>query len=194
MLVWRNDEREGQNDMSDFQDVGDFHRKFQLPNVPDRDVCREHAPVPTLIDRQAAIFRLKFLTEELMELTSGVIADDLPEIADALIDLVYVAHGTAHLYGLPWEELWHEVQTANMLKVRCKIGHVFDGKGDSVLNRCGHEDALDVVCGRPAVEHSKRGSVLDVIKPEGWEKPDIKGILESHQWNGPITHDHEGTK
>jgi predicted HAD superfamily Cof-like phosphohydrolase len=75
-------------------------------------------------------------------------------MADALIDLVYVAMGTAHLLGLPWEALWNEVQIANMRKVRAAA------------------DASD----------SKRGSAFDVVKPPGWQPPNIKRILENYGW------------
>ena len=40
---------------------------------------------------------------------------------DALIDLTYVAMGTAYMMGLPWQDLWDEVQRANMSKVRAKF-------------------------------------------------------------------------
>lgn len=38
--------------------------------------------------------------------------------ADALVDLVYFALGTAVMLGLPWQQLWDDVHRANMSKVR----------------------------------------------------------------------------
>lgn len=45
-------------------------------------------------------------------------AQHLGNQADALVDLVYIALGTAHMLGLPWDWLWDDVQRANMAKVR----------------------------------------------------------------------------
>jgi predicted HAD superfamily Cof-like phosphohydrolase len=62
--------------------------------------------------------RIAFLQEELDELRAAAAANDLAGQADALVDLVYVAKGTALMLGLPWEELWTVVQRANMAKTR----------------------------------------------------------------------------
>lgn len=55
-------------------------------------------------------------------------AQDIDEQADALIDLVYVAKGTAVMMGLPWDMLWDDVQRANMSKEAGvgKRGHLVD--------------------------------------------------------------------
>jgi predicted HAD superfamily Cof-like phosphohydrolase len=127
-----------------YNDVGSFHKKFDLPVA---------GGAPHIVPHRIALFRLMFLQEELMELTKGVMKDDLPAIADALVDLVYVALGTAHYYGLPWEALWDEVQRANMKKERAAA----DGS------------------------NSSRENGLDVIKPKGWEPPDISGILDRYR-------------
>jgi len=52
--------------------------------------------------------------------------------------------------GLPWQVLWNEVQRANMTKQRAS------------------SDGSD----------SKRRTSLDVVKPPGWQPPDVAGILE----------------
>ncbi len=85
---------------------------------------------PTTIPTYMMVERIKFLKEELDELTTATKHQDLPEIADALVDLVYVAKGTALMLGLPWEQLWDEVQRANMDKVRgtTKRGMEFDAQ------------------------------------------------------------------
>lgn len=56
------------------------------------------------------------LDEELTELKAAHRQDDLAGIADALVDLVYVAKRLAVTAGLPWTPLWQEVQAANMQK------------------------------------------------------------------------------
>ena len=94
-------------------------------------------------------YRVGFLHEELDELCLSYEDSDLEGCADALIDLVYVAMGTALMMGLPWEKLWNEVQRANMAK------------------RLAKPDGSD----------SKRGSPLDVVKPPGWVGPDHSAAL-----------------
>lgn len=131
---------------TDFSDVGDFHRKFDLEAVP------SERP-PRLITPELQEFRLKFLQEELDELQLGYEQQDLEKIADALVDLVYVALGTAHLHGLPWGALWAEVQRANISKVRATHA-----------------------------SQSLRGSTFDVVKPPGWRPPNVRQVLEHHGW------------
>lgn len=129
--------------MTNFEDVSRFHEKFELPvaNGEIRQLPQD------LLD-----FRVRFLKEELAEFVSAMPSWTTPadhaKMFDALLDLVYVALGTAHLLGYPWEQGWNLVQAANMAKVR----------------------AL-----RP--EDSKRGSAWDVVKPPGWTAPDIEGLL-----------------
>lgn len=130
--------------MSNFSDVGDFHERFDLPRS-DRPGAK-----PTMTDDATLDFRVKFMQEELDEFVQCRGEEDLAGMFDALLDLTYVAMGTAHLMGLPWQRGWDEVQRANMTKVRAQA------------------DGSD----------SKRGSSLDVVKPEGWRPPDIQGVLD----------------
>lgn len=92
----------------EFRDVRDFHHKFGQLWYDE----------PGFISPELARQRHNFLQEELDELHTAMKANDLAGIADALVDLVYVAKGTAGMYGLPWEALWDDVQRANMAKVR----------------------------------------------------------------------------
>lgn len=145
--------------MTNFDDVGSFHELFELP-FTGPDAVPHH-----IDDQQLVLFRLKFLLEELNELIDGYALDrltllpvpertpNLPGIADALVDLVYVALGTAHLHGLPWDELFREVHRTNMTKVRAR--HAAD---------------------------STRASAFDVVKPPGWQPPKITKILVKHGW------------
>lgn len=152
-------------DNSEFGDVGNFHLKFGLPVSEDK---------PQNVSRELWKFRLNFLLEELMELMEAVggrfVVDenhelvridivesqpiDHPQAFDSLIDLVYIAYGTAHLAGYPWHQGWAEVQEANMAKERAAI----DGS------------------------NSKRGSSFDVVKPEGWRAPEIDRLLWVRGW------------
>lgn len=148
--------------MRDFNDVGEFHKKFGLPSVAHCPICQRRGgqmPGPREVPADLLDFREKFLGEELLEFRTGMAEGDMGQMADALVDLVYVALGTAHLLGLPWEELWDDVQRANMSKVRAA----------------------------PDGSDSKRGTAWDVVKPEGWEPPDTWAVLERYGWRKPET-------
>lgn len=123
---------------TNFDDVKAFHEKFGVPvgSSPHRFYSKEDF-----------LFRYGFMSEELFEFLTAHERDDLPGMADALIDLVYVAMGTAVWLGLPWQELWDEVQRANMSKVPAE--KMPDG-----------------------ARHS-----FDVRKPPGWEPPDVEGVI-----------------
>lgn len=93
--------------MSNYADVREFQTKFgQL--VGDK---------PRHLTRRKLNERIAQMQEELDEFIIAVDNDDIAEQADALIDLVYFALGTAAHMGLPWQALWVDVQRANMSKV-----------------------------------------------------------------------------
>ena len=94
--------------MSNYTDVRDFQLKFGML-VHDKPV---HLTLRKLNERRL------FMQEELNEFLTACVDQDLAGQADALIDLVYVALGTAISLGLPWEALWDDVQRANIGKVR----------------------------------------------------------------------------
>jgi len=126
------------------KDVFDFHGKFLVPM----------ATTPSFLDPESLEFRIKFLREEVEEFAVACAEGDLRNAADALVDLVYVALGTALMMGLPWRRLWDRVQIKNMAKRRAK------------------DDGSD----------SKRGSPLDVIKPPHWTPPDHTPDLGAGNW------------
>lgn len=95
-------------------DVADLHRKFSiLGDGPD-------GPAP--LTEKLAKERVQCMSEELREFAEAIEAGDFPGMADALVDLVYFAKGTAVMMGLPWAELWADVHRANVSKVR-GVGH-----------------------------------------------------------------------
>lgn len=99
-------------------DVLQFMLKFgQVPLRTDGNESFEFT-TPHHITERKAIERFKFMKEELEEFYEAAQSQNLAEMADALIDLVYVAKGTAHLMNLPWDDLWDDVHRANMAKVR----------------------------------------------------------------------------
>lgn len=132
-----------------FLDVQRFHVRFGVG---------PHLPTPHLPSHSIYKFRLKFLQEELKELEDAYAENDLPKYFDALLDLVYVALGTADLSSLPWQQGWDEVQRANMSKIRA-------GSVEESLQATG------------------RGHRLDVIKPPGWTPPDLRTVLIEAGWS-----------
>lgn len=147
-------------------DMAAFHEKFKLTyDGPPRDLSQE------LLQ-----FRTKFMVEELIEYAfpgvaapfneaaheevmrffnavSPLVPDDTAALAkrfDALIDLGYVALGTAYLHGFPFNEGWRRVQAANMLKVRAE-----------------------------RADQSMRGSTFDVVKPPGWKAPVLDDLVST---------------
>lgn len=158
--------------MSSIYDVRAFHDKFKL------SAARLDRPGFLPDDLQRV--RLNFLLEELMETawscgfeltvepdgTVGFRRDpgldgrvNLAEALDGLIDLVYVALGTADLMGFGnattgpglvtsrWWEGWRRVHRANMAKELVK-----------------------------SAKESKRGTTWDVKKPVGWRPPNLEDL------------------
>lgn len=95
-----------------FQDVQQFHAKFQVPLAGDT----------TLLEGEVLEFRSKFLQEELDEFVKAHDEGNLDDAIDALIDLAVVLYGTAQFMGISsdqWAEHWNEVHRRNMEKERC---------------------------------------------------------------------------
>ena len=73
---------------------------------------------PTHLSTRKACECVKHFEEELNELKGAIGEQDLAEMADALVDLVYLIKGMAIMMGLPWQDLWMDVHRANMSKER----------------------------------------------------------------------------
>lgn len=131
-----------------FNDVGEFHRKFGIPVFDPRKACA----IPSA---ETLEYRKKFLEEELQEYKDAVAAGDLAKALDALIDLAYVAFGTAHYFNAPFHQMWLEVQRANMDKV--------------LVTRDN--------CPPDKTYRADEGLVM---KPPGWIGPQHEKILEQH--------------
>jgi len=102
---------------SNFDDVRAMHAKFGMP-IGDE---------PKALDDSRYKFRRDFMWEELDEFDEAQLNWNLAGMADALVDLVWVAMGAAVEMGLPWQALWDEVGRANMRK---ELGH--NGRGTAV--------------------------------------------------------------
>lgn len=121
-----------------FEQVRQFHRKFGLyfGAAPRELTVHEHRA------------RIKHLYEELYEYEKAVDEGDLEGQFDALIDLVYVALGTADFHNFPFDEGFAAVHEANMKKVRAK-----------------------------SAAESKRNTKLDIVKPKGWKPANLAKLL-----------------
>lgn len=119
--------------MNYFDYVKSFHEKFE----------RNYTGKPRLLRPEQLEFRTKFLMEEMVEFRDAHGRDDLVGCLDALVDLIYVALGTAEWMGLPFDDAFKIVHMKNMEKVAAKTA-----------------------------DDSKRGYALDIVKPENWVGPE----------------------
>jgi predicted HAD superfamily Cof-like phosphohydrolase len=88
--------------------VGEFHRSYELP--------LRTSPT-TQVGTDQVRLRLALIEEEVSELREAAEAGDLVGIADALADIVYVAYGSAHVYGIDLDAVLDEVHRSNMTKL-----------------------------------------------------------------------------
>jgi|TARA_B110000037_G_scaffold81702_1_gene97326 predicted HAD superfamily Cof-like phosphohydrolase len=61
--------------------------------------------------------RYDLIKEELEELKEAMANKDLLEVADALTDILYVAYGAGHAFGIDLDKCFEEVQNSNMSKL-----------------------------------------------------------------------------
>ena len=63
------------------------------------------------------LLRYELIKEELDELRVAMENKDLLEVADALTDILYVAYGAGHAFGIDLDKCFEEVQNSNMSKL-----------------------------------------------------------------------------
>jgi len=145
-----------------YKDVAAFHEKFGL-------LPTDHSYGYHEIDSEQQRFRIKFMIEELLEYCAAVgfkpaitpsgqvylLTDrasdglDPAKALDSLVDLCYVALGTAYVHDFQlFDTAWQRVHKANMAKV------LVTSKAQSA-----------------------RGYKGDVVKPLGWEHPTFDDLL-----------------
>lgn len=126
--------------------VMEFHDEFELL-IND---------IPQIPDTKTEKLRKKLLEEEYTELMTALEERNLPEILDGLLDLVYVAYGTAISYGLPMMAGMNAVQDSNMSKlgndgkpIKRQDGKILKGSEffppmlNKLLEDCGMGDRLN---------------------------------------------------
>lgn len=132
------------------EDVREFH-----------EACGTNDPQePTWPPYDKRKLRYHLLFEEQCELSAELLPelcgppsftagsqDHLAALAKEIVDVIYVAIGTALSAGIPLEEVWAEVHQSNMAKVDPSIGKV------------------------------RRRDDGKILKPDGWQKPDVKWVM-----------------
>ncbi len=125
-------------------DVDDFHRKFGIAY---------DGPIRMLPEGKIIDHRESTLKEELDEY---LLAENLEDKLDAIIDLMYFGYGTLLMHGFSPEkinEAWIRVHGANMKKVL------------STKENPGKRDGAFVG--------------YDIVKPPGWTAPDLSDLCQN---------------
>jgi predicted HAD superfamily Cof-like phosphohydrolase len=71
------------------------------------------------IDLSPAVVEMRcaLIEEEAAELRDALAAGDIVEVADAIVDLLYVVYGAGVTFGIPVEAVFAEVHRSNMTKL-----------------------------------------------------------------------------
>ncbi len=93
--------------MTNFQKVKTFMETFG----------QEVKSKPSFSSEKINNLRYNLIKEELDELKQAIDNKDLLEVADALTDILYVAYGAGHAFGINLDECFNEVQNSNMSKL-----------------------------------------------------------------------------
>ena len=93
--------------MTNFEKVGVFMKTFG------QEVKNE----PSLSTDKINKLRVSLIDEELEEFKEAIKNNDLKEVADALTDILYVAYGAGHAFGINLDKCFDEVQQSNMSKL-----------------------------------------------------------------------------
>ena len=93
--------------MSNFNKVGTFMKTFG----------QEVKTKPSFSSDKINKLRIDLIKEELDELQEAMQNNDLLEVADALTDILYVAYGAGHAFGIDLDKCFDEVQNSNMSKL-----------------------------------------------------------------------------
>jgi len=105
--------------MSNFSKVGIFMKTFG----------QEVKNKPSFSTDKINKLRIDLIKEELDELSQAMENKDLLEVADALTDILYVAYGAGHAFGIDLDKCFEEVQNSNMSKL--------DENGQPIYNESG---------------------------------------------------------
>ena len=93
--------------MTNFEKVGIFMKTFG----------QEVKTKAELSNSKINDLRISLINEELEELKKAIKDNDILEVADALTDILYVAYGAGHAFGINLDKCFNEVQESNMSKL-----------------------------------------------------------------------------
>ena len=105
--------------MTNFEKVGIFMKTFG----------QEVKTKAELSNNKINELRISLINEELEELKKAIKDNDILEVADALTDILYVAYGAGHAFGINLDKCFNEVQKSNMSKL--------DENGKPIYNESG---------------------------------------------------------
>lgn len=91
--------------MTLYDDVKAFHHIWHRP-----------PSFPGLPDSRVWANRIRLINEEYSEVSTAYALGDLEGLADGLVDMTWVVMGTAVVSGVPFNEVWEAVYSANMAK------------------------------------------------------------------------------
>jgi predicted HAD superfamily Cof-like phosphohydrolase len=108
--------------LSKYEMLERFHSTFETPVGEELH----------LISKKRAKLRYDLILEELNEYREAVENDDIVEVCDAIVDILYLTYGTAVEHGMKdkLDKMFNEVQNSNMSKLGLNGKPVFreDGK------------------------------------------------------------------
>ena len=87
--------------------VREFHDQY----------LKDNGDVPTMVPDRTLLFRGRLIAEEAAEFLEAASNRDLVEVADALVDILYVTYGAANVLGIDLQPLFCEVHRSNMTKL-----------------------------------------------------------------------------
>ncbi len=105
--------------MTNFEKVGHFMKTFG----------QEVKTKSELSSEKINNLRISLINEELEELKKAIQDKNIVEVADALTDILYVAYGAGHAFGINLDKCFHEVQNSNMSKLGSNGKPIFNEFG-----------------------------------------------------------------
>ena len=105
--------------MTNFEKVGFFMKTFG----------QEVKTKAKLSNDKINELRISLINEELEELKKAIKDNDILEVADALTDILYVAYGAGHAFGINLDKCFKEVQESNMSKLGSNGKPIYNESG-----------------------------------------------------------------
>ena len=105
--------------MTNFEKVKNFMQTFG----------QEVKNKPSFSSEKINNLRYDLIKEELDELKEALDKKDLLEVADALTDILYVAYGAGHAFGINLDDCFEEVQQSNMSKLDNEDKPIYNDAG-----------------------------------------------------------------